>query len=110
MYELLPGGGSMNNLNDCSSPCGTVAVSLPLADTGRAPILPWLARQLDLHPSRLEWLESDAADEDIPRGDTLLAFLLWWDDDAPVKTPQELGYPLSRFFSGRGIVSMRTKC
>src|SRR5205807_1540248 len=43
-----------------------------------------------------------------PLGEYLLYFLLWWREEAPVRRPQELGYPRSRFFAGRGVACVRT--
>ncbi len=98
-YELLPWGGAANNWNDCDEANGSIAGSLPLMGTARAPLLPWLARQLDLHPER------GAAHME---GQHLLYFLLWWKDDQPLRTPADLGFPPARLFPGRGIASMRT--
>ena len=109
LYELLPGGGLVNNLNDAELASGTVTCALHLMGTERGQLLPWLAGQLDLHPLRVgTWLEGRESDSWLPPGQALLYFLLWWRDDAPVRTPRELGYPLSRHFRDRGVVSMRT--
>jgi hypothetical protein len=43
-----------------------------------------------------------------PLAENLLYFLLWWRDDIPVRTPADLGYPLSRHFQARGLASLRT--
>jgi hypothetical protein len=98
-YEMLPWGGAANNWNDCDEVNGAVAGSLPLMGTPRGRLIPWLARQLELHPSRgVAHME----------GQTLLLFLLWWKEQEPVRTPADLGYPVARLFPGRGIASMRT--
>src|SRR5687768_2815553 len=56
-YELVPGAGYVNPVNDAHVPSGSMACSLPLMGTARGAILPWLAQQLDLHPTRIEtWL------------------------------------------------------
>lgn len=107
LYELVPGGGTVNNLNDCDLPSGSVSLALPLMATDRVPIMPWLAQQLDLHPSRTkDWI--DAIGPDVASDTRDLAWLLWWQDDKPIKTPKELGYPLSHRFITRGIASLRT--
>lgn len=109
LYELLPGGGYVNNLNDAHYTSGSVTCALPLMGTSRGALLPWLATQLDLHPLRVdEWLGEAVPGGGAPLGENMLYFLRWWRDDAPVREPQELGYPLSRCFAGRGVVSMRT--
>lgn len=106
LYELVPGGGSANNLNDADTPCGRATAFLPLMGTPRGELLPWLARQLDLHPSReAEWLDGPPREG---MGGELLYYLLWWRDDATVRTPAELGYPKSNCFRTRGVASMRT--
>jgi hypothetical protein len=98
LYEQLPGGGTMNDLNDCNEGCGSISASLPLMGSARGRLLPWLAHQLDLHPSRAtEW-----------NGDLALYFLLWWKPKSPIQTPGKLGYPLSRCFRTRGVASLRT--
>src|SRR5437016_14179135 len=66
----------------------------------RGRLMPWLSRQLDLHPSRAASRRAD--------GGMVLQHLLWGRDDLPVRTPQELGYPLSNCFRMRGVASMRT--
>ena len=109
LYELIPGTDSVNDLNDTRIPCGSVAGCLHLMGTESGALLPWLARRLDLHPERTaSWLNG----EDWEPGDfdlaSFLPFLLHWDDDAPVRTPQELGYPLSHCFTTRGVASMRS--
>ncbi len=109
LYELIPGGGTINNLNDCDDICGSVAGCLPLMGTPRGRLLPWLAQQLDLHPSRIgDWGQRD--DEMIHPllGEYALHFLLWWREDAPVVEPHTLGYPLSHCFRPRGVASLRT--
>ena len=109
LYELIPGTDSVNNLNDARIPCGSVAGCLHLMGSERGALLPWLAQRLDLHPARTaNWLDGD----DWEPGDfdlaSLLPFLLYWDDDAPTRPPQELGYPLSHCFATRGVASMRS--
>lgn len=106
VQELLPGGFAVNNLNDCHSECGTAVPSLFLMGTEQGAILPWLARQLDLHPKRLDEVMTDLA-QSYTAGNSI-SMLLYWDDDAPVRTPEELGYPTARLFPHRGIASMRT--
>ena len=79
--------------------------------TPRGALLPWLVRQLDLHPARIDtWLGERRLGQPInaPLAETLLYFLLWWRDDAPVRTPDQLGYPLARHFRDRGLASLRT--
>ena len=98
-YEVLPWGGAANNWNDCDEVNGSVAGSLALMGTPRGRLVPWLARQYDLHPTR---------DVGKMEGQMFLNFLLWWKEDAAVRTPAELGYPTARHFAGRGIASMRT--
>ena len=110
-YELAPGRGYVNPVNDAHVPSGSMAGSLPLMGTERGAILPWLAGQLDLHPSRIEtWLGEVRLGQRLnaPLAETLLYFLLWWRDDAPVRRPDELGYPPARLFKDRGLASMRT--
>jgi len=110
-YELVPGAGHVNPLNDAHVPSGTMAGSLPLLGTPRAALLPWLARQLDLHPARIDaWLGEQRLGQKLnaPLAETLLYYLLWWRDDAPVRTPDQLGYPLARHFRDRGLASLRT--
>ena len=110
-YELVPGAGYVNPVNDAHVPSGTVAGSLPLMGTPRGALLPWLLRQLDLHPARIDtWLGERRLGQPInaPLAETLLYFLLWWRDDAPVRPPDALGYPLARHFRDRGLASLRT--
>ena len=79
--------------------------------TPRGALLPWLVRQLDLHPARIDtWLGERRLGQPInaPLAETLLYFLLWWRDDAPVRAPDALGYPLARHFRDRGLASLRT--
>ena len=110
-YELVPGAGYVNPVNDAHVPSGTAAGSLPLLGTPRGALLPWLVRQLDLHPARIDtWLGERRLGQPInaPLAETLLYFLLWWRDDPPVRTPDQLGYPLARHFRDRGLASLRT--
>jgi hypothetical protein len=110
-YELVPGCGYANPVNDAHVPSGTITGSLPLMGTPRGALLPWLARQLDLHPARIDtWLGETRMGNRMaaPPAENLLYYLLWWRDDAPVRTPDELGYPLARHFRGRGLASLRT--
>lgn len=97
--EMLPWGGAANNWNDCDEVNAAIAGNLPLMGTPRGRLIPWLARQLELHPTR---------GVDHMEGQTALHFLLWWKESEPVRSPAELGYPLARLFPGRGIASMRT--
>ena len=108
LYEMLPGGGTANNLNDCNPECGSVSASLPLLGSRRGALLPWLLRQYDLHPSRsVGWLSESSETVPFQMGELMLFLLLWW-KDAPVREPRSLGYPLSRCFPTRGVASMRT--
>ena len=106
LYEMLPGGYACNNLNDADESEGTVGPSLLLMGTKRGAVIPWLARQLDLHPRRMARNRKNLIDHF--ETFAVLCTLLEWDDSAPVRTPEELGYPLSRLFPQRGIASMRT--
>jgi hypothetical protein len=106
VYELLPGGYSLNDLNDCHSPCGTVTPALFLMGREAAAVLPWLARQLELHPRRIAEDSSNLFASFF--GSASPIFLLEWRDEIPQRTPAELGYPLSRLFPQRGIASMRS--
>ncbi|MDP6118263.1 MAG: heparinase II/III family protein [Planctomycetota bacterium] len=109
LYELIPGGGTLNNLNDCQPSCGSIACSLTQMGKPGGKLLPWLGAQLDFHPERRpDWLDENDDLSETPQGTNFLYFLLWWRDDIPCRTPQELGYPLARHFTGRGVVSMRT--
>jgi len=108
-YQLLPGGGSLDNLNDCRLPCGSVIGCLPLMGTDRGALVPWLGRQLDFHPEQARlWLTGEEMSMDALDTRHLLHFLLWWRDDAPVRAPAELGYPRSHCFREHGIASLRT--
>ena len=110
-YEVVPGAGYVNPVNDAHVPSGTMAGSLPLMGTPRGAILPWLAGQLDLHPARIDtWLGENRMGQRLtaPPAEALLYFLMWWRDDAPVRSPDQLGYPLARHFAGRGLASLRT--
>ena len=110
-YELVPGAGYVNPVNDAHVPSGSMAGSLPLMGTERGRILPWLARQLDLHPARIEtWLGEKRLGQPLnaPLAETLLYFLLWWREDAAALPPDALGYPPARHFRDRGLASLRT--
>ena len=110
-YELVPGAGYVNPVNDAHVPSGSMAASLPLMGTPRGAILPWLAHQLDLHPTRIDtWLGETRLGQRLnaPLTEMLLYFLLWWWDDAPVVPPDRLGYPRARHFRDRGLASLRT--
>lgn len=106
VHEMLPGGYTLNNLNDCDVPCGSVAPALYLMGTERGAVIPWLAGQLDFHPRRLEQAENNLMNAIV--GANSPAILLNWKEDLPMRSPQELGYPISRYFPQRGIASMRT--
>jgi len=109
LYELLPGGWSANDLNDARMATGSAAGCLHLMGTDRGALLPWLIRQLDLHPDRIEpRLEDEEWSPGILDLYQVLPFLLHWDDNAPARAPEELGYPASHFFRKRGVASMRT--
>ncbi len=120
-YELMPGGWSINCLNDAHPGCGSIGGSLHLMGIKRGALIPWLATQLDLHPKRaVEWLKTPDPDQPadqggtginragIPYGLEVIPFLLWWQDDLPVRTPEELGYPTGHCFADCGLASMRT--
>ncbi len=104
LYELLPGGGSVNNLNDCDHPAGSATHFLHLLGTPAGALIPWLTRQLDLHPTRSSAL-TDAQQIDPGR---FWTFARWWDQAAPVRTPAELGFPVAHHFPQRGIACLRT--
>lgn len=109
LYELLPGGVSAHDLNDTRIPNGSVAGCLHLLGSGRGDLLPWLARRLDLHPARLDpWLEGEDWEPGSFSLSSFLPFLIHWRDDAPVCTPEELGYSRSHAFPVRGVASMRS--
>jgi hypothetical protein len=110
-YELIPGGGACNNLNDAKWPSGSVAASVhAISQPNAGEIIPWLAYQLDFHPTRTlgQLDEKTELDEVAFAQDHALRYLLWWRDDMPAKTPLELGYPLSRLSQPRGVASLRT--
>lgn len=109
LYELVPGGSRLNNLNDCDALCGTVKPALFLMGTPAGAVIPWMARQLDLHPRRLRGEGKDEADAVNALFDLMFPLWLWeWHEEEPVRDPRQLGYPLSRCFPQRGIASMRT--
>lgn len=109
LYEMLPGGGRLNNLNDCEDRSGTVQPCLFLMGGETGAIVPWLARQIDLHPSRQTNDEADWNDTINALFGLMVPVWLWeWREDAPVRTPHELRFPLSHCFPQRGIASMRT--
>lgn len=109
LYELLPWGGSCNNLNDAIPGVGSIMGSIFLMGTARGELVSWLVRNLDLHQSRTtDLLETPIEQTGIVDGDRFLGLFLWWDDDAPIRTPQELGYPISHCFRERGISCMRS--
>ena len=108
LYELLPGDwADVNLLNDASPDCAGVAPAILLPPGPHKAILPWLIRRLDLHPSRLAACER-ARPPILPYPDLIHYVLLNWDDALPVRTPQELGYPLSHAFLQRGVADLRT--
>ena len=105
LYEMVPGGGGLNPLNDAFEGKGTMTGVLPLIGGQRGLLAAWLAHRLDLHPDRTaEWLEIPADGRIFwLQGDLLLYFFLWWRDDAPERAPEKLGYPTSHWFPGRGV-------
>lgn len=106
LYELIPSGGKLNNLNDCDEMCGSVQPGMFLMNTGKGAVVPWLARNLDLHPWRREQVKADPINSLF---NLMLPMWLWeWREDLPVRHPRDLGYPLSHLFPQRGIASMRT--
>jgi hypothetical protein len=102
--EWIPGFSGVNNLNDSAHPSGSVSGSLFWMNRTGGEILPWLAQRLDLAPDRLasRGLMTNSALREY------LNFLLWWDEKIPVRSPDDLGWPLSRCFPIRGVASHRT--
>ncbi len=104
LYELRPNGAFFNNINDAWFSAHTVFFPL-FAGICDDPALTWLWEQTD------GWRH----DETNVFGDTwsgwvpVLPYVILWHALAPeAKSPDELGKPLSRKFSRRGLVSMRT--
>jgi hypothetical protein len=108
LYELLPGDrADVNLLNDAEPGCAGVAPAVLLPPGPHKAVLPWLMRRLDLHPRRLAAYEA-ARPPILPYPDLIHYILLNWEEAAPVRSPQELGYPPSRAFLQRGIADLRT--
>lgn len=103
-YELVPGQSTVNNLNDSAATCGSVSGCLHWMNQSGGEVIHWLARQLDLTPERL----NGGAFAQTPAIRDFLNFLLWWDDDAPVRSPEELNWMASGHFPIRGVSSHRT--
>ncbi len=105
LYELRPNGAFFNNINDAWFSAHTVFFPL-FAYLYDEPGLTWLWEQTD------GWRHDEGGD---CFGDTysgwvpVLPYVILWHALAPeAKSPDELGKPLSRKFSRRGLVSMRT--
>jgi hypothetical protein len=102
LYTLLPGGGSCVDLNDADWPTGFVFPALSLMGQKGGEIIPWLIRQLEMHPSRIHLLTGG---ESLPIPTFLM---LYWQENAAVRSPDELGFPISYCFLQRGVACMRT--
>jgi hypothetical protein len=104
LYEVRPNGQYFNNINDSSFSAHTVFLPL-FASVLDDPGLVWL----------WDTVEGHRHDGSNVFGDTwtswtaVLPYVLLWRGLAPeAALPDELGFPLSRKFTRRGLVSMRT--
>jgi len=104
LYEALPGGNYFNNTNDAFFHAHTCFFPLYAAVYDR-PELTWLWEHVT---GRL----TDPADvfgDGRNAAQPLLNYTILWHALAPAaRTPEQVGLPLSRHFSRRGIVDMRS--
>jgi hypothetical protein len=106
LYQTLPWGGDCNNLNDTERNCGGAMPFIGVMSRPAGAIVPWLLQRVDLHPDRIRHCDTSIV-EAYYRGPWIMA-ALFWDDAIPLKTPEELGYPVSHCFLRSGVAAMRT--
>lgn len=96
-YELLPGGGAVNPLND--------ARYYEINPT----YLTWSTRH-GANPALARWVWHEFQDKtpDGPRVGETLPTLLWFDDGTPQGYTPARDLPLARVFPGRGLVHTRS--
>ncbi len=104
LYEVLPGGNYFNNTNDAFFHAHTCFFPL-YADRYQRPELMWLWEHVTGRLTDPHDLFSDGRNAAQP----LLSYtILWHAMGPPARTPEQVGLPLSRRFSRRGLVAMRS--
>jgi hypothetical protein len=104
LYEVLPGGNYFNNTNDAFFHAHTCFFPL-YADIYRRPEMMWLWDHVTGRLTDPQDLFSDGRNAAQP----LLNYTILWHALGPAaKTPEQVGLPLSRLFSRRGLVAMRS--
>ena len=104
IYESLPGGNYFNNTNDAFFHAHTCFFPLYAAVYGR-PELTWLWEHVTGRLTDPADLFGDGRNAAQP----LLNYTILWHALAPAaRTPEEVGLPLSKRFSRRGVVDTRS--
>ncbi len=106
IYETLPWGETCNNLNDAERITGGAMPFIGVMSRPEGAAVSWLLRKIDLHPRR----------EALHRENLIQAYYcapwfavaLFWEEGIPLRTPQELGYPLAHCFPEAGVAALRT--
>lgn len=104
LYEALPGGNYFNNANDAFFHAHTCFFPLYAEVYGR-PEMRWLWEHVTGRLTDPKDVFGDGRNAAQP----LLNYVILWHARGPqAKTPEQVGLPLSRRFSRRGVVSMRS--
>ena len=104
LYEALPGGNYFNNTNDAFFHAHTCFFPL-YASVYSKPELTWLWQHVTGHRTDPADVFGDGRNAAQP----LLNYTILWNALAPeAKTPEQVSKPLSKLFSRRGVVDMRS--
>jgi len=99
VYEMIPGTGQINPLNDCGSTLGAPWVALVAAEQ-RSGLAQWTWQRLigcaDAAPDEVDWTESVGR------------YLLYTDLSVEPLAPAETGLSPNRHFHRRGLIDIRS--
>jgi len=99
-YEIIPGTGGLNPLNDCGDAVNVSWMSLVAAE-----------QQSGLAQWTWQRVQGVAIDEEIPDGfdwtDVVVRYLLYYDPSVEPVAPEVAGLPRVKQFENRGLVDVR---
>ncbi len=102
-YEMIPGTGRLNIINDCNDQFNVSWLTLVAAEQHNG-LAQWVWQQVDSPPDDgSAWEPPDYA-----WSDTVTRYLLYYDPTVEPASPDQTGLPPAKHFPNRGLVDIRS--